>query len=171
MARHRGMVAPINSIKHYVHFTNATLATNVVRSLVIVDAVVAPADSNSFDVTQGSIVKAVFIELWVLPTGTEGTTDQFQFMIEKVPSNQASVTNAQIVNLGSYTNKKNVLYHTQGVLGAFSGAQNAIPVFKAWIAIPKGKQRMGLSDRIVATVFTLGTSMQTCGFSTYKEYR
>ncbi len=166
--RHRRMLAPINSVKHYVHNTNTSLASNAVKSLVLVDAAVAPATGTAADVKEGAVIKAVFIEQWVRSNAATGASTQFSFLIEKVPANVASVTSAQIVNLGAYTNKKNVLYFTQGVIGDIE--TNSMPVFKNWILIPKGKQRFGLSDRLVATVFALGNALQTCGFSTYKEY-
>jgi len=54
------MVAPINSIKHYVARTNTGVATGALSTNVLVDAVaVASAGGNAFDVTEGSIVKAV----------------------------------------------------------------------------------------------------------------
>ncbi len=166
--RHRRMLAPINSVKHYVHNTNTTLASNAVKSLVIVDAAKAPATTNDSDVKEGAVVKAVFIEQWIMSKAVTGATTQFGFLVEKVPANQASVTPAQIVTLNAYNNKKNILYFTQGVIGDIE--TNSIPVFRQWILIPKGKQRFGLSDRLVATVFTLGNAIQTCGFATFKEY-
>ncbi len=168
--RHKRMVAPINSIKHYVQFSTNTLAAATALAHVLVDAVVAPATSNTFDVEEGSIVKAVFLELWLSPIGTSGQTGQQQLIIEKVPANQASVTLAQSVTLMAYPNKKNIFYHTQGIIGVAQDGQ-AVPIIRNWFMIPKGKQRMGFGDRIVATLVAGAEPLQNCGFSTYKEYR
>ncbi len=168
--RHRRMLAPINTIKHYVHRSNTTTTSGNVAAVVVADAVVAPATTNAFDVKEGSIIKAIYFELWALSIASTGVTNSFTLIIEKVPSNLASVTAAQIVNLGAYTNKKNILYTTQGVSGAAIDGNNALPVSRFWLKIPKGKQRMGLGDRIVMSFASVGASYNTCGVSTYKEY-
>lgn len=167
--RHRKMLAPINSVKHYVHNTNAVIASGAVRANVIVDATAAPATANAQDVKEGAIIKAVFVEQWIRSNATSGNSVQFILIVEKVPSNQASVSAAQTLNLGAYQNKKNVLYVTQGVLGDIA-TNDAVPLYRNWILIPKGKQRMGLGDRVVVTVSPVGFSVQNCGISTYKEY-
>ncbi len=167
--RHRRMVAPINSIKHYVHIENASTASAAIRSLVIVDAVSAPAAGAASEVKEGSIVKAIFLEYWVKSEAAANTDTKFQMMYEKVPAGQVSVTFAQMNNLGAYTNKKNVLYFTQGVLGDTN--TDSVPIHRTWFLIPKGKQRMGLGDRIVVSLTATGTAVQNCGFTTFKEYQ
>ncbi len=165
------MLAPINSNKHYVHNTNAVIASGAVRSSTLVDAVVAPATSNAFDVEEGSLVKAIWVEHWLLGNGAAGTNTQFTLIVEKCPSNIASATAAEMANLGAYTNKKNIMFSSQGVIGSGKDGQSAIPIIRNWLKIPKGKQRMGLSDRIVLTILATGTILQDCGIQTYKEYR
>ncbi len=170
MARHRGMVAPINSNKHYVHQTKATVSSGAILGIKIVDAVVAPAVSNAFDVRQGAIVKAVHLEYWIDIQADAGDTGQQVAILEKVPSGQASVTAAQILNLGAYPNKKNILWTFQGIqTSAISGVQ-CTPIIRDWMLIPKGKQRMGLGDEIVFSFSSVGEIGHICGLATYKEY-
>ncbi len=163
------MVAPINANKHYVMIPNANIASAALGTIDVVDAVVAPATSNAFDVEEGSIVKAVYIELWIFGLGASGTDTQFFLAVEKLPAGATPMTQAQSLNLGAYPNKKNILFTSQGVIGGID--TNSVVVLRNWILIPKGKQRMGLADRIVLSVATLGAPMQRCGFITYKEYR
>ncbi len=165
------MLAPINSNKHYVHRTNIVVNSAAIDPEVVVDAVVAPASTNAFDVEEGSVVKAIHFEYWLLSNGATGSDTQFVVIVEKVPSNLASVTAAQILNLGAYTNKKNILFTSQGVLGAGVDGQGALPVLNSWILIPKGKQRMGLGDRVVISFSTIGENVNWCGLATYKEFR
>ncbi len=162
------MVAPINSIKHYVHIENASTATGAIRANVIVSAVSAPAVGANLEVKEGALVKAIFLEYWVKSEAAANTDTKFQMMYEKVPSGQVSVTFAQMNNLGTYQNKKNVLYFTQGVLGDTN--TDSVAIHRSWFLIPKGKQRMGLGDRIVVSLTATGTAVQNCGFTTYKEY-
>ncbi len=166
--RHRRMVAPINSIKHYVHIENSSTANGVARASVIVDAVTASASGAVDEVKEGALVKAIFLEYWVKSEAASNTDTKFQMIYEKVPAGAVSVTFAQMNNLGSYPNKKNVLYFTQGVLGDTN--TDSVPIHRSWFLIPKGKQRFGLGDRLVVTLSATGTAVQNCGFTTYKEY-
>ncbi len=161
------MVAPINSIKHYVNLENSQVASGAVRTTNVVDAVATT--SSAEDVVEGSIVKAVYFEHWIKSFAGAGEDTKFQYVIEKVPSGQSSVTFAQMNTLDSYPNKKNVLFFSQGVIGDLT--TQAIPVVRQWFLIPKGKQRMGFGDKIVSTLSATAAVIQNCGFSTYKEYK
>ncbi len=167
--RHKRMLAPIVARKHYVHSTNTVIAAGAIQANVIVSGVVAPATGNSFSVIEGSIVKAIYIERWIKSNATAGGSTQFTMIIEKLPANAPSVTFAQIANLGAYTNKKNILYSTQGVIGDLT--TGSIPLFRQFILVPKGKQRIGLNDRITVSIAAVGLAMQSCGIATYKEYQ
>ncbi len=163
------MAAPINSNKHYVHRATTTVGTGAIVNDLIAQSVVAPATANSFSVEEGSIIKAIFVEMWVLSNAVTGANTQFNMCIEKVPAGATNMTIGQILNLGAYPNKKNILYNTQGVI---SGEDtNSVNIFRQWIKIPKGKQRMGLSDELVLNLSATGISLVMCGFYTYKEYR
>ncbi len=167
---HRRMVAPINSIKHFVSRTNTAIATGVTQTLNVVDAVVAPATSNAFDVIQGAVIKAVFIELWLIGDGATDTTVQFTVTVEKRVANSAAITTSQQANLGGYPNKKNILYTTQGLLGPTIDGQSSVPVIRGWQKIPKGKQRFGLDDKLAINITAIG-ALRACGIFIYKEYR
>ncbi len=169
--RHRRMLAPINTNKHYVHQTPLTVVNGTMRNLTVADSVVAPATANSFSVEEGSVIKAVWLEMWLVGLGTTGNTSTFTITVEKLPANQTAMTLTQSANLGGYPNKKNILYTTQGIIGA-SADTGPIPLVRQFFLIPKGKQRMGLSDRIMLNLNNSGTTdYQICGIFTYKEYR
>ncbi len=168
--RHRRMLAPINSIKHYVQTPNSAVATGTALSVKLVNAVVAPATSNAFDVTQGAVIKAIYIEYWLIGDGSSGIESQFVFMIEKKRDSEPDATQTNMLNLGSYPNKKNILYTTQGIIPPQLDGGMSIPVFKGWVLIPKGKQRFGLEDELNINISSVG-ALRFCGFSTYKEYR
>ncbi len=162
------MLAPINSVKHYVQNENQTIATGVRKNFVLVDATPAPGNANIFDIKEGSLVKAIFIEMWVKSNASAGTDTKFQLSLEKVPTGTAGLTFTQMNNLSSYDNKKNVLFFSQGVIGDLT--TQAIPIVRQWFAIPKGKQRFGLGDRIILSISSTAAEINTCGFAVYKEY-
>ncbi len=165
------MVAPIHSVKHYVHRTNTVISSGNLAALVLVDAVaVSAAGANAFDVVEGSLVKAIHLDHWIINNAATGINTQFQAILEKVPTGAPGVTAGEIVNLGSYDNKKNVLHSFQGNLSAGIDGANATPYMQGWFKIPKGKQRMGLGDRIILSMLTTGQSCESCGLVVYKEY-
>ncbi len=170
MARRR-MLAPINSVKHFVqHFLTTIVGASVVN-LTLVDAVVASAVDTPEEVLEGSVIKAVWVEIWVIGQGAEGVTSAFGVSLEKLPAAATPMTSAQSLALMTYPNKKNILYTTQGVVGSDIGA-NAVPILRQWFAIPKGKQRFGLGDKLVLNLANVGpTNYQSCGVFIFKEYK
>ncbi len=167
--RHRRMLAPINSIKHYVQTANTLISTGTKLSVKVANAVVAPATTNAFDVKQGAVLKAVFLEYWVGGNGSSGNETQFVLTVEKKRDAEADMTNAQALNLGSYPNKKNILFTTQGIIPAMLDGGMTVPLVRQFFLIPKGKQRFGLQDELMVTIAAVG-ALQVCGFATYKEY-
>ncbi len=155
----------INSIKHYVQVTVTTVVSGAEASVAIANAAVAPAVSATSDVNIGSLIKAVYVEIWADGDVTEAT---FNCIISKRPSGVAAPTNAQMNNLMAWDNKNNILVNHQGLPPA---GDNVIPVFREWIKIPRGKQRMSVGDKLTLTVAATGTEIHFCGFFTYKEYQ
>ncbi len=168
MARFRSrMVAPINTVKHYVGQPKFVVALGTATTLEIANVVAAPVNTNREDVSEGSMIKSVHYEYWI--SGETGAATQFVLTIEKSPSNALNPTFADMLNLGGYANKKNILYTTQGIVVG-TGAQS-VPIIRDWLLVPKGKQRMGQEDRILVTIATVDTALSICGISTYKEYK
>ncbi len=161
------MRAPVQSTKHYVQRSLLTVTAGLIDVTVIAHAVERANISagNAFEVAEGSIIKAVFIELWVRTNDTSAGTALVSLV--KVPQN-TSITFVEQIALQTYDNKKNVLYHTQGLTN-INGA-DAIPFIRQWFKIPKGKQRMGLGDKLILAVSAQALDQNICGFATYKEY-
>ncbi len=159
------MRAPIHSKKHYVQTSLTSVTTGAEVDIPLVFAVETP--TSVLEVVEGAIVKAVYWELWVIGT----TADQFFTIIfAKYPGGVNAATITEMAALGDWDNKKNILYTTQG-LAANDGVSNPIPIYRGWIKIPKGKQRMGLGDTIKFQVASRGdATINVCGFATYKEY-
>ncbi len=167
----RRSLAVIKSIKHYVQLAPTNVTAGSVLVVAIANAVVAPATGNSSDVAEGSVVKAVYIEMWALGQGSTGAAGTMTAIVEKRPSGVIAPTFAQIATLGAYPNKKNVLYSTQGNFGSTADGSPSFNVFKGWIRIPKGKQRMGSDDNIDIVMTSNAQTTQFCGIMTYKEYQ
>ncbi len=155
------------SIKHYVQHSITDTASGAVRVIKLVDAVVEGAARGATNIVwEGSHVETIYVEHWLVNANATNET-QFVVALILLPSGAVAPTAADMVNLSAYTNKKNVLYVSQGVLG-FSGSQ-AVPVMREWHLIPSGKTRMGQADEIILVIAPVGASISNCGISTYKE--
>ncbi len=165
--RHRKMLAPINSTKHYTPHTFFTISAAALVEQVEIESVSLPAVAAANEVRAGSVIKAIYIEYWM--SGDSATAQStFNITVEKTSGGQPTMTFAQAVNLMGYPNKKNVLYTTQGLIG--DNTNNAIPIIRQWIAIPKGKQRFGLGDELRVNFAAITGDIRLCGISIYKEY-
>ncbi len=121
------------------------------------------------DVRVGAVVKAVYVEMWYMGSGTQPV---FQVStLEKLSGGAPFMEFTDANTLNAYPNKKNILYLTQGLVG--DANSNPIPIFRGWFKIPKGKQRIGIGDQIVFNVNAFGEAdqdIEVCGQFTYKEY-
>lgn len=163
------MKAPIHAEKHYVQQTASTVAAVSASSHVLIDAVTVSAKTTSpFEVVEGAVIKAVYIEWWAISSASFGSQ---VFVIGKYPSGISAPTYAQMVALNSFKNKKNILHAMQGLAGN-DGVSGPMCLFKGWIKIPKSKQRFGYGDRLIVTIANphATNDLDYCGFATYKEY-
>ncbi len=162
------MVKPmIHSEKHMVARSLLTIQEQTLTRLSIAQAVAVP--TNQTHVREGATVKAVWVEIWHLGESSQPCVQISTF--EKTTGESPQMTFTQSQALNDYANKKNILKMSQGQVG--DSNTNPVPVFREWIPIPKGKQRMGLGDRIDLNVSCVGVAdngLQVCGMFIYKEY-
>ncbi len=161
------MKAPIHSQKHYVQMSRSTVATVAANNEVIIKAVESTQANLVDEVVEGAIVKAVYVELWVINSGNDGS---HIVTLTKDPVSGTGPTFTNLNALGTYVNKKNILFTHQG-LDPNDGIANPMLVMRDWYKIPKSKQRFGLGDRLHLSI--ANNSLQDlfyCGFFTYKEY-
>ncbi len=157
----------VHSVKHYVQMTLSTVGTLTRNTQVLVQAEESTAANLGFEIEEGAIVKAVYIELWVIGSVSN---QFFTIILDKSTGGAAAATFTQMTDLFTYPNKKNILYTTQG-LASNDGIAAPIPVIRQWFKIPKGKQRFGLKDKLILSIASRGSDeIIFCGFATYKEY-
>ncbi len=156
----------IKTEKHYVQVSLSTIATGVVLGTDIISAVAAPGATSTSEVEQGAIVKAVYLEMWVIGAVSN---QFFTAILHKLPSGIATPSAANMAALGNYASKKDILYTTQG-LASNDGIAGPIPIIRQWFKIPRGKQRFGLLDKLKFTIMSRGSDdLIICGFATFKE--
>ncbi len=157
----------IQSEKHYVQQSPFTVPVGTVTRSLVVDAVQVLNKNATFEVEEGSIIKAVFCEFWIL--ADQAAFGNVTITLEKYPSNSPVQTFTNSQNLGAYDNKKNILYTTQGLIPG--NGENPVALLRNWFKIPKGKQRFGLGDKLALNFANVVGGLNVCGFSTYKEYK
>ncbi len=161
------MVRPmVHSTKHYVQHSISTVVGGAVTTITVANAVEVSGKNLVSEVEEGSSIKACYMEIWARAGSTTPASGQLIFY--KVEGDTSPASTIDMAALGDWDNKKNILYTTMGL---FNDADaDAIALFKGWIKIPKGKQRFGLGDSLLCSVFTPTIDLQICGFFTYKEY-
>ncbi len=162
------MVRPmVHSTKHYFQHSIGTVVVGTNENQPFADAVQV-VDKNALnEVEEGTSIKAVYIELWIRSAATAASS--FVFIVCKRPSGLASPTDANMAALSDWSNKKNILFTSQGLVNDVDSS--AMSVIRGWVKIPKSKQRMGLGDRLSWHLRAVGQSINFCGFETYKEYQ
>jgi len=153
----------ISSVKHYIHKSLSTVTAGTTDNIILAKA---DGGSNDFTIKEGAIVKAIFVEMWVRAGDTAPGSVLMSLM--KLPGVGNLPTFAKLVDLNNYDNKKNILYHTQGLTNDQDA--DAIPFIRQWFKIPKGKQRFGQDDELVLSISAQALDSIVCGFATYKEY-
>ncbi len=162
------MVRPIvHSVKHYVQQSLNTITGSAKADIVVVQAVTIDAVNTVQEVVEGSIVKAVYIEIWLRAAGA--SPGSVIVACYKDPGGGIVFSTTELAAMGLAENKKNVFFFSQGLIN--DNDADAIPFYRGWIKIPKSKQRFGLGDRFIISIFAQG-AIDTihCGFQTYKAY-
>jgi len=160
---------PIHSKKHYVQLDQSTIAQSVNLNTTVASAIEG-APATPTHVREGALVKAVWIEVWLVNISAS-TIGSFTAGFLKNPGNSNPILAADAAALHDYNNKKNIFYATQGL--APTTDSGLMLLFKGWIKIPKGKQRMGLGDTLqffVRNNNATALDIEVCGLFTYKEY-
>ncbi len=161
------MRAVISSNKHIVQTIPTSVAAGANTAINLAEAVDVPAAGNALEIKTGSIIKVIYLEYWYTSNST--ARGSCQTSIEKVPgSNQGVMGNADANTLHAYDNKKNILELHQGLLPP--NVENPLSMFRHWVKIPKGKQRMGLGDKLNLNFNSIIEGTVICGVAVYKEY-
>ncbi len=161
------MRAVINSEKHIVQMGINSVMGGTINNVELLRSVnVSDVTGLANQVTVGTEVKAVYIELWLLVGQQQPGSITVSFEKKIADSTVMSFTDS--ASLHTYGNKKNVLYITQGITPDANG--NPIPFLRQWVKIPKGKKRMGLGDQLRLNISANVEDCTFCGLVIYKGY-
>ena len=153
----------VNTDKHIVQFSLGATASGAITKLKLAESVAAPAAADECRI--GSIITAIYIEMWITSDDAAAGTAICTF--QKKPPGAANMSTADSAALNAYVGKSTVFETHMGLLGP--NVQVPIPVFKHWLKIPKGKQRMELGAQLVLNLHGQSNGLSFCGFVIYKE--
>ncbi len=156
----------IQTVKHYVQWTITPVSVGTTVTEIIANSLPRNDANTSVEVTEGSTISAVYVELWVIGQ-SDSASGNVLVSFYKKPGGESTMSQAEHVALFDYDNKRNVMYHTQGITN--DGVANATPFVRQWFKIPKGKQRMGLKESLNLAISTQAEAVNYCGFALYKE--
>ncbi len=161
------MKAPIHSQKHIVQFPIDQIATGLHQAIDLAIAVQSTVANLANEVAEGSVIKAIYIELWLQNQSNLGESI---VTVCKDGKDGVGPNFAQLASLFTYNNKKNILFTHQG-LTSNDGISGPVWILRQWIKIPKGKQRFGLGDKLILSISnTSANNLNRCGLAIYKEY-
>jgi len=155
----------IQTRKHIVQIALASI-TGVGSTTITLSQAIEGAHATSIQVSEGSQVRAVYVELWLAQSAAN--IGSFTGILFKNPGGSNAPSDANMAALHDWDNKKNILYTTQGI----TPNNTTLPMnfAKGWLKIPKGKQRQGLDDKIQISLRNNTTDdLNFCGFALYKE--
>ncbi len=158
----------IQSTKRISQASLFTVAADAVEQFIVLQAT-QDFTGGSGQCPVGAVVKAVYVEMWMMGDGQQPS---FQMaIVEKSQGNATVASIAALRDLDNFTNKKNIFHTFQGLIG--DANTNPMPIIRQWIKIPRGKQRMGLGDRIRVVFGGLDPvgSVEVCGFTIAKYYQ
>ncbi len=166
MARFRKGLSlrPINSVKNIVDSTVLGVAAGT-QTKVLVAGAVNDYTGGVADVPTGCTIKSVYLFIQILPTAS---TENVDWYLYKGPLDINAGMPAPGAT-GGDANRKYILHEEKGIPG--NAADGAYPLtFKGVIKIPRGRQRMGESDRIQINMVGAGI-YNACLKCIYKFYQ
>lgn len=169
-------IRPVNSLKHVIDITTATIGPT---GQIIVDlsrTFDAPVTSSPNQVHVGSAIKAIYLKIEAITTVTITTGfPSLYFYVIKNPANEINLGNMLPDAVGVNARRKFVIHQEMMMLSKNSADNFPRTMFKGVIVIPKSYQRQGVDDRIQIQVgwsntVDAGAQAAVCIQSIYKEF-
>ncbi len=172
MARYRRKMAmlPVNRIKHVVD-SSGTLAAGATINNILVSAVDAPVITSTAQVITASKVFGIYLKVEVASNDDAviGAIPNVYLTVSKNPANQIVLPAPNAV--GASINKRFIIH--QEMIMIENTGKGGLPrvIFNGVIALPKGYQRMGPSDRVNVSLLSPQLDIAFCLQCHYKEFR
>ncbi len=156
----------INSIKNTVDLTFSTGTTAI--GPLLAKAVNTPLSTNSSDVSNGCIIKALWLSFDVCGLAATGVLQRTNLFLMKNPGD--NLTAPSPFSVGT-SNEKKFVFRQWQFMTMRNQDGNPPNHWEGWIKIPKRYQRMGTDDVFRMGVETSSAAGHFSVQSIYKWYR
>ena len=165
--RQRGnYLRPVNTVKHVIDIQGG-LVLAVQDNLTIVDGVDNPVLSSPAQVSVGSHVKSIFLNVQVAATSTAALANIYM-MVFLNPSNALTLPAANTIGVSDL--KKQVI-HQEMIMTEKNTTAFPRTLFRGVIKIPRKAHRIGHDDTIIVSLLSPGVNYDYCIQCIYKEIR
>ncbi len=166
-ASYRRMAPIINSIKNVAN--NASGLDSTTQKFRFAKAVNDPLSTVATDVSQGCVIKAVYVQIDVCGLGGTGVLNTADFFLMKNPGDNLTVPAP--LSQGT-SNEKKFIFKTWRFMIMRNQDGNMPFHWEGWIKIPKRYQRMGTDDTLLlAFACTSALTGHISSQFIYKWYR
>ncbi len=160
-------------IKHVVDTQDVIPAGTAVDKL-LVSATDNPLRTNANEVTNGSHVSSMFLNIQVINSlDSVGSINNCYMYAFLNPSGLITPINFPLVNAVGASKVRNKIFHQDMVMLGDQADGIPLTLFKGVLKIPKKAQRMGIDDEISIRIGTPvgGAEVEACVQCIYKEYK
>lgn len=160
------MCPVVNTEKHYIQVSLASISAGAILNTKVIEAVSAPAAAEADEVREGAKISVVYIEMWIQTD--DANLGSSIITLEKLSgASDTNMTTTESASFNSYDNKKNIFYTQMGLTPG--NATFPMVTIRGWFKIPKSKQRFGLQDRLMLNIHGQSNGLSVCGFMLFKE--
>ncbi len=140
--------------------TNLQVITNAVEQM--------PGLANTQQVTVGSIVNTIYLEVWMYGNAVEGINSPVTWMLVKNPGNNLTFLGPELA--GTDDNKRWIFAMGKGLLGSSLNGQPGY-LIRGWFSIPRKMRRHGFDDEIQLIIKNdTANDINLCKLMIYKWY-
>ncbi len=172
MARFRrgNYLRPVNTLKHIVDQQGALTVDNQDVIALVFGADNPGTGANPEQVTIGSHVKSLFLNVQVSATSTASIANVYMIVYGNPGNNIPSADIPDGNKTGVSDFRKNI-FHTEMIMTEKNTTAMPRTLFKGVLKVPRKFARIGASDRIDIALYAPGTTQEYCIECIYKEIR
>ncbi len=160
---------PINSRKHIVDIQGGLVAgTQTSNDLIL--TVDAPVLANVTEVSPGSTVNSIFLNVQVSGIGSGALSNVYMFVWKNPGSNiaAAQIPNGNVVGASDL---KKLVFHQEMIMTEKDTTAIPRTLFKGVLKLPRHMRRFGYNDEVRIELFSPGVAYEFCVQCIYKEFR
>ncbi len=168
--RRRTFLRPVNTLKHIVDIQGGLVAGTQAVNTIVKGVDNPVTDAVPQEVTVGSHVKSLFINIQVAATGTAAIANVY-FIIFGNPGGVISVATYPNGNAVGTSDLRKMVFHQEMLMTEKNTTAIPRTLFKGVIRVPRKFQRIGSNDTLHIALFAPGVNFDFCFQVIYKEIR